>query len=113
PPGFGQAGYGPRISSAGESSVAAGGIATTPHVRVDENAVVVEVGTTVDEAEKQLILKTLISTNNNKTRAAEILGITTKTLQNKLKEYASTDAAAASNAAGSGSVPDPTVVGAE
>ncbi len=46
------------------------------------------VGTTVDEAEKQLILKTLLSTRNNKTRAAEILGISSKTLQNKLKEYA-------------------------
>jgi DNA-binding NtrC family response regulator len=94
--------------------VATGGIATTPHARVDENAVVVEVGTTVDEAERQLILKTLTSTNNNKTRAAEILGITTKTLQNKLKEYASAEAAAtASNAAGSSSVPDPAAVGAE
>ena len=45
-------------------------------------------GTTVDEAEKQLILKTLTATRNNKTRAAEILGISSKTLQNKLKEYA-------------------------
>ncbi len=51
------------------------------------------VGTTVDEAERQLILKTLRSTHNNKTRAAEILGITTKTLRNKLKEYASASAA--------------------
>ena len=40
-------------------------------------------------------MKTLLSTHNNKTRAAEILGITTKTLQNKLKEYASASAAAA------------------
>ena len=53
-----------------------------------ETGINVEVGTTVDEAEKQLILKTLESTHNNKTRAAEILGISTKTLQNKLKEYA-------------------------
>jgi DNA-binding NtrC family response regulator len=45
------------------------------------------VGTTVDEAERQLILKTLLATHNNKTRAAEILGISSKTLQNKLKEY--------------------------
>ncbi len=52
--------------------------ATTVHV---------EVGTTVDEAERQLILKTLDSTHGNKTRAAEILGISTKTLQNKMKEY--------------------------
>ena len=40
-----------------------------------------------EEAEKLLILKTLQSTNNNKTRAAEILGISLKTLHNKLKEY--------------------------
>ena len=44
-------------------------------------------GTTVGEAEKLLILKTLEATNNNKTRAAEILGISLKTLHNKLKEY--------------------------
>jgi DNA-binding NtrC family response regulator len=53
----------------------------------DSNTVRVEVGTTVDEAERQLILKTLHSTHNNKTKAAEILGISSKTLQNKLKEY--------------------------
>ena len=47
----------------------------------------VEVGTTVDEAERKLILKTLDATQGNKTRAAEILGISTKTLQNKMKEY--------------------------
>jgi DNA-binding NtrC family response regulator len=53
----------------------------------EANAVRVSVGTTVDEAEKQLILKTLEATHNNKTRAAEILGISLKTLHNKLKEY--------------------------
>ena len=53
------------------------------------NAIRVGVGTTVEEAEKQLILKTLESTHNNKTRAAEILGISLKTLHNKLKEYGS------------------------
>jgi DNA-binding NtrC family response regulator len=47
------------------------------------------VGTTVDEAERRLILRTLESTGNNKTRAAEILGISLKTLHNKLKEYGS------------------------
>jgi DNA-binding NtrC family response regulator len=46
------------------------------------------VGTTVGEAERQLIVKTLESTHNNKTRAAEILGISLKTLHNKIKEYA-------------------------
>ncbi len=53
----------------------------------EDGAVHLDVGTTVDEGEKQLILKTLDATHNNKTRAAEILGISTKTLQNKLKEY--------------------------
>ena len=45
------------------------------------------VGTTVDEAERSLILRTLDSTGQNKTRAAEILGISLKTLHNKLKKY--------------------------
>ena len=55
----------------------------------DGEGVRLEVGTTVEEAEKMLILKTLAATNNNKTRAAEILGISLKTLHNKLKEYGS------------------------
>jgi DNA-binding NtrC family response regulator len=41
-------------------------------------------GTTVDEAERRLILLTLEHTRGNKTRAAEILGISLKTLHNKL-----------------------------
>jgi len=53
----------------------------------EADAIHVGVGTTVDEAERQLIMKTLESTHNNKTRAAEILGISLKTLHNKLKEY--------------------------
>ncbi len=73
-----------------DADVPAGGGGTrgaTPGV-ARTGVVEVSVGTTVDAAEKQLILKTLESTNNNKTRAAEILGISSKTLQNKLKEYA-------------------------
>src|SRR5208337_1085188 len=62
----------------------------------DPDAVRLGVGTTVGEGEKLLILKTLESTGNNKTRAAEILGISLKTLHNKLKEYGNSpvDAAA-------------------
>jgi len=59
----------------------------------DPNAVHLGVGTTVEEAERLLILKTLEATNNNKTRAAEILGISLKTLHNKLKEYGTAGAA--------------------
>ncbi|MEN6536175.1 MAG: sigma-54 dependent transcriptional regulator [Bryobacteraceae bacterium] len=61
---------------------------TAPEV-TDSNEVRVRVGSTVDEAEKALILRTLDHTRNNKTRAAEILGISLKTLHNKLKEYGS------------------------
>jgi len=53
----------------------------------DGDGVSFAVGTTVAEAEKGLILRTLEHTHNNKTRAAEILGISLKTLHNKLKEY--------------------------
>ncbi len=55
----------------------------------DADAVKFQIGTTVEEAEKGLILRTLEHTRNNKTRAAEILGISLKTLHNKLKEYGS------------------------
>src|ERR1044072_276231 len=41
-------------------------------------------GTTVEEAENRLILMTLEHTRDNKTSAAEILGISLKTLHNKL-----------------------------
>ncbi|HTV55378.1 MAG TPA: sigma-54 dependent transcriptional regulator [Terriglobia bacterium] len=44
-------------------------------------------GLTVSEAERLLIRETLAFTSNNKTRAAEMLGISLKTLHNKLKEY--------------------------
>jgi len=43
-------------------------------------------GTTVEEAERQLIVMTLEHTRDNKTRAAEILGISLKTLHNKLNK---------------------------
>src|SRR5208282_3881712 len=45
------------------------------------------IGTTVDDAERELIFQTLSATSQNKTRAAELLGISLKTLHNNLKEY--------------------------
>jgi DNA-binding NtrC family response regulator len=43
-------------------------------------------GTTVAEVERQLIFLTLQHTGGNKTRAAEMLGISLKTLHNKLNK---------------------------
>jgi len=53
----------------------------------NEDSITLPVPITLDEAERQLILKTLIRTNNNKTRAADLLSISLKTLHNKLKTY--------------------------
>jgi DNA-binding NtrC family response regulator len=44
-------------------------------------------GMTAGEAERKLIELTLAHTGDNKTRAAEILGFTVKTLHNKLKRF--------------------------
>ena len=48
----------------------------------------IKVGTTLDEAERILILTTIDHCKGNKTRAAEVLGIGRKTLHRKLEEYA-------------------------
>jgi two-component system response regulator FlrC len=46
-----------------------------------------QAGMTVDEAEKLLILKTLEHTGQNRTRAAKMLGLSVRTLRNKLHTY--------------------------
>jgi DNA-binding NtrC family response regulator len=58
----------------------------------DPTQVRLRLGSTIDEAERLLIERTLQHTRNNKTRAAEILGISLKTLHNKLKEYGAAEA---------------------
>jgi DNA-binding NtrC family response regulator len=54
-----------------------------------DDGLTLRAGMTVAEVERRLIQETLNSTHNNKTRAAEMLGISLKTLHNKLKEYES------------------------
>jgi two-component system response regulator AtoC len=56
------------------------GIAAVPSGPMD-------VGMSINEAEKILILKTLKAHAGNKSRTAEVLGISTRTLRNKLHEY--------------------------
>ena len=47
----------------------------------------IEVGTTIAEAEKELIAATLDHLDGDKPEAAETLGISLKTLYNRLKAY--------------------------
>lgn len=56
-----------------------------PETGGDEDAV--QLGKPLHEIEKEIIFKTLEKTNNNKTKAAQILGISLKTLHNKLNKY--------------------------
>jgi transcriptional regulator with PAS, ATPase and Fis domain len=76
--------YLPAFLQSGASTAA---VATEAAAAEDRDTVRFPIGATVGEAEKELILRTLEHTHNNKTRAAEILGISLKTLHNKLREY--------------------------
>lgn len=53
----------------------------------DEDTITLPIGTPIEELERQMIVRTLQKTKNNKTRAAELLGISLKTLHNKLNLY--------------------------
>jgi two-component system response regulator FlrC len=44
-------------------------------------------GMSLSEVEKRLIIQTLELTAQNRTRAAQLLGISIRTLRNKLNEY--------------------------
>jgi len=49
--------------------------------------VAIRAGMSVREMEKKLIFHTLNEVNDNRTQAAELLGVSIRTLRNKLKEY--------------------------
>jgi DNA-binding NtrC family response regulator len=59
-----------------------------PTAAPSENVIVLPVGTSMAEAEKALIFATLRHFNHHKERTAAALGISLKTLYNRLKEYA-------------------------
>ena len=60
---------------------------TTDTANPSHSAISIQAGMTVKEMERQLISKTLEQVNDNRTHAAELLGISIRTLRNKLKEY--------------------------
>lgn len=53
----------------------------------DDDCVAVQVGSKLADAERSLIFATLEHCRGNKTRAAEVLGVSLKTLYNRLNEY--------------------------
>ncbi|MFZ5518494.1 MAG: sigma-54-dependent transcriptional regulator [Candidatus Zhuqueibacterota bacterium] len=53
----------------------------------ETRVITIPVGSTWEEAEKELLVRTLESQNNNKTRTARVLGISLKTLHNKLAKF--------------------------
>lgn len=61
------------------------------NIRFDEfqkhSSLDLSLGMSLSEVERRLILQTLEHTDNNRTKAAHILGISIRTLRNKLNEY--------------------------
>ena len=66
-----------------------------PGTVVEEDAALltVRVGTPLDDIERRVTMATLAQCGNVKRRAAEILGISVKTLYNRLEAYAASDSA--------------------
>lgn len=56
----------------------------------DARATEALVGLPVADVERDLILATLRQTEGNRTHAAKVLGISIRTMRNKLREYADT-----------------------
>jgi two-component system response regulator AtoC len=75
----GDSAVGGSASNAGETGAAASGIAA--------NARAAAPAETLDKIEKQAITDALARCNGNRTRAAELLGVSRKTILNKIKLY--------------------------
>ena len=74
-------------SSPLRSSVERESLPASAAAQDQQNGLVIRSGLTVQEMEKSLILETLKSTSDNRTQAAKLLGISIRTLRNKLHEY--------------------------
>ncbi len=59
----------------------------SPFAKKQSTSPALEAGRTIEDVEKELIYATLEKVNGNKTLAAEMLGISTKTLYNRLHAY--------------------------
>jgi DNA-binding NtrC family response regulator len=45
------------------------------------------IGATVQEIERELVLQTLTRCDGNRTHAARVLGVSVRTLRNKIRQY--------------------------
>jgi DNA-binding NtrC family response regulator len=72
----------PETVAAAGPPIVAGGAAIE-----NGEGVMLQVGSTMEDAERELIKSTLAHTSGNKTRAAKILGISLKTMHNKVKKF--------------------------
>jgi DNA-binding NtrC family response regulator len=60
----------------------------TPAPSLAPNQVVpLLIGSTVGEIERELVLQTLARCDGNRTRAARVLGVSVRTLRNKIRQY--------------------------
>ena len=60
----------------------------TPTPSLAPNEVVpLLIGSTVGEIERELVLQTLARCDGNRTRAARVLGVSVRTLRNKIRQY--------------------------
>ncbi len=57
------------------------------HFRNDDNTMTIRIGTSLEKVEKELILRTLEQTGQNRTRTSDILGISRRSLYNKIQRY--------------------------
>ena len=70
-----------------ESAVAAPPIPAPSPPLAPNEIVPLLIGSTVGEIERELVLQTLGRCDGNRTRAARLLGVSVRTLRNKIRQY--------------------------
>ncbi|MDW7681845.1 MAG: sigma 54-interacting transcriptional regulator, partial [bacterium] len=74
-----------RIRDSVESSTSA--TMNSIETVASSDAIIIPFGSTMEDVERMVLLKTLEKVNNNKTKAAKLLGMSLKTIHNKLNKY--------------------------
>jgi DNA-binding NtrC family response regulator len=70
-----------------EAPRASGHLLPDAPVMAPNRVVPLLIGATVGEIERELVLQTLERCDGNRTHAARVLGISVRTLRNKIREY--------------------------